>query len=86
MRNDKDALWEKTFIDYEKSGLSQRAYCKQNSLKYSTFAYWKNRLSKKAKEQFVEIPVIKLDEKENNLLLNLSIDPNGEITIRIKSK
>lgn len=86
MRNDKDALWEKTFIDYRKSGLSQRAYCKQNNLKYSTFAYWKNRLSKKAKEQFVEIPVVKLDEKENNLLLNLSIDPNGEITIRIKSK
>ncbi|MDH5720460.1 MAG: hypothetical protein OEZ13_07525 [Spirochaetia bacterium] len=86
MENEKNTIWQEIFADYRKSELSQRAYCKENNLKYSTFAYWRNRLSKRAKEQFVEIPIVKSDVKEDNLFLNLSMDSNGEITIRIKAK
>jgi transposase len=41
MREAEQNYWEKIFIDWEKSGLSQKEYCKMNNISYSTFKAWR---------------------------------------------
>ncbi|WP_415857826.1 IS66 family insertion sequence element accessory protein TnpA, partial [Leptospira weilii] len=49
--------WPKEFEAFSKSGLSQREYCKERRLKYTTFRYhWERRLKKQDKDGFVEVP------------------------------
>ena len=45
-RNDKVKFqqWTKQIKDWEKSGLTQRAYCARESLKLSTFDYWRRQI------------------------------------------
>ena len=38
--------WQSILANYEKSGLTQEAFCKRESLAGSTFSKWRNRLSK----------------------------------------
>ena len=44
--NDKTKLqhWTKRIKHWETSGLTQRAYCERESLKYSTFDYWRRQI------------------------------------------
>ncbi len=37
-------LWAKKIAAWKTSGLTQRAYCDQHQLVYSTFVYWRGRL------------------------------------------
>ena len=41
---DKPAYWQQHFECWKQSGLSQRDYCKQHKLTFSSFGYWRNRL------------------------------------------
>ena len=41
---EKTAYWQRHFKDWKQSGLSQRDYCKQHELTFSSFGYWRNRL------------------------------------------
>jgi len=43
---DNQSYWHDHFKSWEKSGLSQAAYCRHNDLKYCLFHYWKRKLSK----------------------------------------
>lgn len=45
-RNDKAKFqdWTKQIKDWETSGLTQRAYCEREGLKYSTFDYWRRQI------------------------------------------
>lgn len=38
-------LWQGHHETWRGSGLSQRAYCDQHALSYSTFSYWRKRVS-----------------------------------------
>jgi hypothetical protein len=42
-------------IQWEHSGLSRRAFCKQYNLAYQTFNYWHKRLGSKESSGFSEI-------------------------------
>ena len=44
--DDKIQLWSDRVAAWKQSGLSQHAYCEQQQLIYSTFAYWRGRLKK----------------------------------------
>ena len=35
--------WAEIIADWQESGKSQREYCLLNSIKFSTFHYWKNK-------------------------------------------
>jgi hypothetical protein len=37
--------WQGHHDAWRQSGLSQRAYCEQHALNYSTFTYWRTRVS-----------------------------------------
>lgn len=41
---DKSAYWQQHIESWKKNGLSQRDYCKQHELTFSSFGYWRNRL------------------------------------------
>jgi hypothetical protein len=44
--NDKTKLqqWAQHLKDWESSGVTQRAYCEREGLKYSTFDYWRRQI------------------------------------------
>ena len=37
--------WQEHFHSWEKSGLSQSAYCRHHAIKYRQWSYWKKRLT-----------------------------------------
>lgn len=41
---EKSAYWRQHVESWKNSGLSQRDYCNQNALAFSSFGYWRNRL------------------------------------------
>lgn len=45
-RNDKTKLqhWTQRLKDWEASGVTQRAYCEREGLKYGTFDYWRRQI------------------------------------------
>jgi len=55
---DRKAHWRHHIQAWQGSGLSQRAYCRENNLKEYRFSKWKNRLVKdNAAGRFVRVPL-----------------------------
>ena len=55
------AYWQKLCDAWEASGLSQEAFCCEQSLVYSTFVYWRCKLRKRAgKYQAMDFMPVKL--------------------------
>lgn len=42
----KQQLWSDRIAAWKESGLSQKQYCDQHQLTYSTFVYWRGRLKR----------------------------------------
>jgi hypothetical protein len=40
--------WQEHIERWRSSGMTQKDYCRQNGLKWSTFQYWKQRLRQKS--------------------------------------
>jgi hypothetical protein len=43
IENERADFWRGHFAAWQRSGLSQRAYCEQHGLSYSAFGYWRGR-------------------------------------------
>lgn len=43
-RNDREQIWQQHITAWQASGLSGMAYCRQHSLTYSQFVYWRRKL------------------------------------------
>ena len=59
--------WSQLMADYEASSLTQREFCEHRQLAYSTFCYWRKRLSAdtgsmRLSEPLVELPVLPMHE------------------------
>ncbi|MCA9438602.1 MAG: hypothetical protein KC978_22650 [Candidatus Omnitrophica bacterium] len=37
--------WRRVFGEWSSSGLSQRRFCKERGISYSTFCYWRRRMT-----------------------------------------
>lgn len=48
-RTEKSTFWHEHIIAWQSSHLSQRGYCDQHSLKFSTFVYWRGRYKRQRK-------------------------------------
>jgi transposase-like protein len=50
--------WQQLVDQCEQSGLTQKAFCEQNGIKYDRLAFWKRKLRKRAEgsEFFIEMP------------------------------
>jgi len=49
--DDKSNYWTKIILDWERSELSQPAFCKERDISYAKFCYWRYELKKKKKQQ-----------------------------------
>ena len=45
------SYWEERIAQFERSGLSGLAYCRQEGLNYKTFSSWRKKLTSKAASQ-----------------------------------
>jgi hypothetical protein len=83
---DKIQLWSDRIAAWRQSGLTQRAFCEQQQLAFSTFAYWRGRLKKSqacdASDGKVHFLPVSL-RQENARALTLRI--NGRHSIEIKA-
>ncbi len=72
-------FWQPHISAWQQSGLTQKAYCEQQELRYSTFGYWVRKL-RRAAEPATEkkgagfVPVIPATVQPAGLILSL---PNG---------
>ncbi len=44
-KTNKQTLWEERLIDWEKSGLSKRQWCRENNITEHQFYYWMKRIN-----------------------------------------
>lgn len=44
-RTEREQVWHQHIMDWQASGLSGMAYCKQQSLTYCRFVYWRKKLA-----------------------------------------
>lgn len=80
--------WERAVAEWQASGLSGAAWCRQNNVNYLQFLYWKDRFPAKAPE-FVEVD----DRQEksglvlecNGVQLHLENDFNEALLARVIS-
>ena len=49
--NEKREYWLSQIKQWEASKLSQRVYCQQTAINYSTFVYWKSNLTAKSTDK-----------------------------------
>ncbi len=55
-RSQKAREWSAIFLEWRKSGESQRGYCRRTGLSISAFVYWYRKLEKDGAEQlFVKV-------------------------------
>lgn len=54
------ADWERLMVEYEASALTQREFCAQRELTYSSFGYWRKRLHQVAPSPAQSAPLFEL--------------------------
>lgn len=66
-------LWKSRISGWEQSSISQKKYCIQNNLSYSTFNYWRKKLRPKT-DHFTELKVHDSIIENTHITIDL---PNG---------
>ena len=76
--------WERLMGHYEQSELTQRAFCTQHELAYSSFCYWRKRLrtpSAGATPTLIELPV---EPAEATPSWRIEIDLGEGVVLRLR--
>ncbi len=74
---DLHASWQQTLSDWQESGVSGAAFCKQQSLSYHRFVYWRRKLNgsmvdKKASQSgFARVAPVPRDQGTDGLTVSL---------------
>ena len=84
-RRDRSA-WEQLMTQYETSNISQRLFCEQNRIAYSTFGYWRKQLRQsvpieKASAALVELPMFPLEQDPD---WRVELDLGRGVVLRMK--
>ena len=83
---DKIQLWSDRIAAWKQSGLTQRAFCEQQQLAFSTFAYWRGRLKQlqSADDRDGKVHFLPVTFKQDNATA-LTLHINGRHSIEIKA-
>ena len=84
-RRDRSA-WEQLMAQYEAGKLSQRDFCEQHGLAYSTFGYWRKQLHQLAHHEgqpasLVELPLLPAGESRD---WHVELDLGKGVVLRLK--
>jgi len=77
-RRDRSA-WEQLMAQYEAGDLSQRHFCEQHGLAYSTFGYWRKQLRQPA--SLIELPMLPTGESRD---WRVELDLGNGVVLRLK--
>jgi len=79
----KRAYYEKHLAAWKRSGLTQRAYCQQESIAYGSFKSWGNQLRSESKPlQFVEATTVESEPPSGHgLVLHISLANGSRIGV-----
>jgi len=77
-RRDRSA-WEQLMAQYEAGDLSQRIFCEQHGLAYSTFGYWRKQLRQPA--SLIELPMLPTGESRD---WRVELDLGKGMVLRLK--
>jgi len=88
IRRKKRCFWRAHIRAWEKSGLTQNEYCRQNKLRPNQLTYWKTKFTKEKSDQvrFVPVPVninqvqSQLDNSDSGLSVHI-----GTLQVRINN-
>lgn len=72
--------WPAEISSWQKSGLSQAAYCRQNQISYSAFLYWRKRIEK-IESSSSKISFVRLDGSvfnDSSHFINRSPSPDSQ--------
>ncbi len=50
-------IWQQHILEWSEGQLSQKAYCQQNNISFSSFGYWRKRLNRLEKPTKKLLPV-----------------------------
>ena len=73
------SAWEQLMAQYEAGDLSQRIFCEQHELAYSTFGYWRKQLRQPA--SLIELPMLSIDESQ---CWRVELDLGKGMVLRLK--
>ena len=84
-RRDRSA-WEQLMAQYEAGDLSQRIFCEQQGLAYSTFGYWRKQLRQSAHNEtqpasLIELPMLSTGESRD---WRVELDLGKGMVLRLK--
>ena len=77
--------WKRIIKRWENSGISQKEFCKQHNIAYSSFKYWRNKITNILEvSAFKEIEVVK---KKSDICANvkspININLPGNVIVSI---
>jgi len=78
------SYWHDQFESWEKSGIPQSEYCRQNNIDIHLFSKWKNKLSKNNElkgNKFVQIPQKTTNELSKPSEIELAIKDQYKIKV-----
>jgi len=79
---DRQEIWKKHVKSFQKSGLTQRDYCKQNNISYWSFNPWKRRIETSGSIEMHQIPAeIIQDQPPVNKNVEIIVHDRLRITI-----
>lgn len=80
------ADWEQLMAQYEASALTQREFCDQRGLAYSTFSYWRKQLRRVAlidspSASLIELPILPVGSGQT---WRVELELGQGVTLRMK--
>ena len=78
--------WQQLMAQYEAGELSQRHFCEQHGLAYSTFGYWRKQLRRSAHNErppapLIELPMLPTSESRD---WRVELDLGKGVVLRLK--
>ena len=80
------SAWEQLMAQYEAGDVSQRIFCEQHGLAYSTFGYWRKQLRRPVHNEnqpasLIELPLLSTDESRG---WRVELDLGKGMVLRLK--
>jgi hypothetical protein len=74
MKQAKERCWQDIIRHWERSGISQKEFCKDERIAISTFRYWKKRLEESGEEsRFVRVVTEEKPRREISITFDAGI-------------
>jgi len=78
--------WQELVNQFEQSGLSQRAFCDTNGIKYDRLGFWRRRFRKlaTASDLFIELPRDITSERPSSAAWDVELDLGNGTVLRLR--